>query len=195
MEKIKTRTYCMVLYPEEDMSHLFALNKLEHNGYSYCAIDHDKDTYDEYDDVPPEKIGTLKKKHTHVYLRLKSPRFREPLANELEIPANYLQVCRDTKGALLYMIHDGYPTKYQYDPEQVYGSLRLELQKYLVDEDEGSRVLKILDLIDSMPKPCSYRQLLVAVCNNGFYGDFRRMGSGVKTLLDEHNGVLGMYDF
>ena len=71
----------------------------------------------------------------------------------------------------------------------------LELQKYLVDEDEGSRVLKILDLIDSMPKPCSYRQLLVAVCNNGFYGDFRRMGSGVKTLLDEHNGVLGMYDF
>lgn len=187
MEKIKTRTYCMVLYPEEDMSHMFALNTLEKNGYSYCAIDHDNDLYDEHDKCPPEKIGTLKKKHTHVYLRLKSPRFAEPLAEELGIKPNYLQVCRDSKSALLYMIHDGYPNKYQYDLESVYGSLRFELAKLLVSEDEGSRVLKILDLIDSMPVPCTYRQLLVAVCNNGLYGDFRRMGSGAKTLLEEHN--------
>ena len=169
----------MVLYPDEDMSHLFALNKLEKCGYSYCAIDHDNDTYDDYDDCDQSKIGTLKKKHTHVYLRLKSPRFAEPVAQELGIKVNYLQVCRDSKSAMLYFLHDGYPNKYQYDIENVYGSLKHEVAKLLVSEDEGSRVLKILDLIDSMPKPCSYRQLLVAVCNNGFYGDFRRMGSGV----------------
>jgi len=195
MEKIKTRTYCMVLYPEEDMSHLFALNKLEQNGYSYCAIDHDKDTYDDYDNCDKDKIGTLKKRHTHVYLRLKSPRFAEPLAEELGIKPNYLQVCRDSKSAMLYMIHDGFPNKYQYDVESVYGSLKLEVAKLLVADDEGSRVLQIRELIDSMPKPCTYRQLLIAVCNNGFYGDFRRMGSGVKTLLDEHNGLVGVYDF
>lgn len=191
MEKIKTRTYCMVLYPEEDLSHLFALQKLETNGYSYCAIDHDKDTYDDYDNCEPEKIGTLKKKHTHVYLRLKSPRFAEPLAQELGIKPNYLQVCRDSKSAMLYMLHDGYPNKYQYEIESVYGSLKIEVQKLLVSEDEGSRVLKVLDLLDTMPVPCTYRKFLVAVCENQLYGEFRRMGSFVKYLIEEHNGGVG----
>ena len=46
-----------------------------------------------------------------------------------------------------------------------------------------------------MPVPCTYRKFLVAVCENGMYGDFRRMGSGVKTLLDEHNGAgFMLYD-
>lgn len=191
MEKIKTRTYCMVLYPEEDLSHLFALRKLETNGYSYCAIDHDKDTYDDYDNCELEKIGTLKKKHTHVYIRLKSPRFAEPLADELGIKSNYLQVCRDSKSAMLYMLHDGYPNKYQYDVEAVYGSLKVEVAKLLVNEDEGSRVLKVLDLLDTMPVPCTYRKFLVAVCNNNLYGEVRRMGSFVKYLIEEHNGGVG----
>lgn len=194
MEKIKTRTYCLVLYPEEDPSHLFCMNTLEVNGYQYCAIDHDKDTYDSYDDCDDSLIGKPKKKHTHVYLRLKSPRFRDPLADELGIKPNYLQVCRDSKSAMLYMIHDGYNNKYQYEVSAVYGSLKHEVAKLLANEDEGSRVLAILDLLDSMPKPCSYRQFLVAVCQNNMYGDFRRMGSGIKTLLDEHNGYYGLYD-
>ena len=183
----------MVLYPEEDPSHLFALNKLETCGYSYCAIDHDKDIYDSYDNCDVLKIGQPKKKHTHIYLRLKSPRYAEPLAEELGIAPNYLQVCRDSKGTLLYMIHDGFPNKYQYDLDSVYGPLRFELAKLLVSDDEGSRVLQILDLIDSMPTPCTYRQLLIAVCNNGLYGDFRRMGIGVKTLLEEHNCPGGIF--
>lgn len=186
--QIKTRTYTMILYPDDDMTHLFALQKLQ-VGYNFCAIDHDRDVYDDTDDCEPELIGTLKKKHTHVYLRLKSPRFRDPLAKELGIAPNYLRECRDSKGAQLYLIHDGYPNKFQYDVEDVYGPLRHEVGKLLVNEDEGSRVLKVLDLLDSMPVPCTYRKFLVAVCENGMYGDFRRMGSGIKTLLDEHNGA------
>lgn len=191
MQKIKTRTYCMVLYPDEDMSHLFALNKLKENGYSYCAIDHDKDTYDDYDNCDESLLGTLKKKHTHVYLRLKSPRFAEPLAEELGIKPNYLEPCRDSKSAMLYMLHDGYPNKHQYDVEEVYGSLACEVSKLLVDDDEGSRVLRILDLLDTMPVPCTYRQFLIAICNNGLYGDFRRMGTFIKYLVEEHNGLCG----
>lgn len=189
MDRIKTRTYCLILYPNEDKSHYDALNKICNNGYSFCAIEHKLDTYDAYDQVDPCKIGQLKKPHTHVYLRLKSPRYREPLAEELGLKPNYLEPCRDSKGAMLYLIHDGYPTKYQYDLEEVFGPLKYELAKLLVNEDEGSRVLKILDLLDSMPVPCTYRKFLIAICENGMYGDFRRMGSGIKTLLDEHNGA------
>ena len=82
--QIKTRTYTLVLYPDEDTSHMFALEKLK-SGYNFCAIDHDKDQYDDMDDCDSSLVGTLKKKHTHVYLRLKSPRFRDPLAKELGI--------------------------------------------------------------------------------------------------------------
>ncbi len=189
MDRIKTRTYCLVLYPNEDPSHSHALDTIACNGYSYCAIEHNYDTYDAYDNVDESLIGHLKKSHVHVVLRLKSPRYREPLAEELGIKPNYLEPCRDSKGAMLYLLHEGYPNKYQYDIENVYGTLKHEVAKLLVNEDEGSRVLKVLDLLDSMPVPCTYRKLLVAVCENGMYGDFRRMGSGIKTLLDEHNGA------
>lgn len=189
----KVRCFTGILYPDEDMSHLFVLNKLK-CGYSFCAIDHDKDVYSSVDDCPVEDYGKLKKKHTHIFIRLKNPRYLVPLCEELGLRPTYLRECRDSKSALLYMIHDGYPDKYQYNIEDVYGPLRHELGKLLVSESESSRILKILDLLDSMPVPCSYRQLLVAVCENDMYGDFRRMGSGVCRLLDDHNGnIFGQF--
>lgn len=187
-DKVKTRTWLAVLYPLEDKTHFSCIQKLN-SGHSFCAIDHVFDVYDEFDTDDPELIGKQKKPHTHVYIRFKSPRFRKPIAEELGIKHTYLEPCRDTKSSLLYFLHDGYPDKYQYDIEDVYGSLKPELQKLLVDDDEGSRVLAILDLLDTMPKPCTYRKFLVAVCNNGMYSDFRRMGSGINKLLDEHNGA------
>ena len=184
-ENFKTRTFCGVWYPEEDMTHLFALNTLEKNGFSFFAIDHDRDTHDD---------GTIKKKHTHVYIRVKGPRWSHPLAKELGIEPNYLEPCRDTNATFRYFLHDGYPEKAQYDLESGYGTLVPEVRKLIINGDESSRVLQILDLLDSMSKPCTYRKFLVAVCENGMYGDFRRMGSGIKTLLDEHNGLLNLYD-
>lgn len=175
---IKTRTYCMVLYPYEDINHYAVMDKLETGGYMYLAIDHDCDT---------NENGELLKSHTHVYVRLKSPRFRKPFADELGIAENYLEECRNSKAFMQYMVHDGLPDKYQYDHDKVYGSLKHEFNKIFISSDEGSRVLQILELLDSMPRPCSYRKLLIAVCQNGMYSDFRRMGGGIMRLLDDHN--------
>ena len=61
MENFKTRNFRAVLYPEEDLTHLFALNKLDSGGYFYCACDHDSDTYDSSNAPSPDKIGELKK--------------------------------------------------------------------------------------------------------------------------------------
>lgn len=191
-KQIKSRAFVGVWYPDEDMSHLFAINKLNECGYKYVAIDHDKDVYDSHDECDPSLLGSLKKKHTHVYIRFKNPRYLEPVADELEIKTNYLQPCRDTPGALGYMIHDGFPDKYQYPVEELYGPLKVEVEKLMVCEDEGSRVLRVLDVLDSMPCPCTYRKFLVAVCECGLYGEFRRMGSGIVKLLDEHN--MHMFD-
>lgn len=186
-DKIKTRTFCGVWYPDEDMTHLFALNVLEEYGFQYCAINHDKDTYTDEDDIPEGKsVGDLKKPHTHVYIRFRSARFLNAVCKELKIEENYLQPCRNSVGQLLYMVHDGYPSKYQYDVSEVYGSLACEVKKSKTMEDEGLRVLRILEILDSLPTRCTYRDFLTAVCKAGLYSDFRKLGSGAKYLLDEH---------
>lgn len=183
----KSRAFIGVWYPDEDFTHLLALNLLQENGYSYVAINHDKDTYDELDNCEPHLIGSLKKAHTHVYIRFKNPRYVAPVAEELGIKENYIYPCSNTPGALSYMIHDGYPKKYQYSTEELYGPLKVEVEKLTVCEDEGCRVLRVLDVLDSLPYPVTYRKFLVAVCNCGLYGEFRRMGSGVIKLLEERN--------
>lgn len=191
--KIKTRTFVGVWYPDEDLSHMFALNILNEYGFQYCAINHDKDTYSSEDDIPEGKqIGDLKKSHTHVYIRFRSARFLDAVAKELKIAPNYLEPCRNSVGALLYMIHDGYPSKYQYSPEDVYGPLSCEVKKSKTMEDEGLRVLRILEILDSFDKHIvTYRDFLTAVCKAGLYSDFRKLGAGAKYLLDERN--LGDY--
>lgn len=61
------------------------------------------------------------------------------------------------------------------------------LEKLLVCQDEGEKVKTIVSMIDSAPGKLSYRSILLKACDNGLYGEFRRLGSGIKYLLDEHN--------
>lgn len=176
----------MVLYPEDPL-HCAVMERLESSGYSYCAILHNMDIYDSNDTDDESKIGMLKKDHWHVVISLKNPRFRMPLADELGVTPNYLEVCRNRDSALLYLVHDGFPNKYQYDTSCCFGSLAPLINKLLSDESESSRVLRVLDVLDSLPCPASYRMFLVKCCELDLYGDFRRMGSGVIRLLEEHN--------
>lgn len=192
--KKKYRTVRLLLYAHEDPAHIFAMKKLAENGYSFVAIDHDKDLYSEDDECSPEKIGTLKKKHTHVVIRFGGPRYPKPFCESLGISLNYCFVCDNPKNAMLYLVHYGYEDKHQYDFEECYGPLKFELSKYLECDNEADRVLRVLDILDTLPKPATYRQFLVKACENGLYSEFRRLGAGVSKLLDEHNGLVGFYD-
>lgn len=171
------------------------MNVLEKNGYSYVAINHDKDIYTEEDTSDKSKIGTLKKPHTHVVVRFGGARYPTPFCEALGITMNYCFVCDNPKNAMLYLLHYGIESKHQYEFSDCYGSLRFELSKYLDCDNEADRVLRVLDILDSLPKPCSYRKFLVACCENGLYSEFRRLGSGIGKLLDEHNEMIGVYGF
>lgn len=193
--KKKYRTVRLVLYPYEDATHKIAMDKLKNSDFSFVAIDHDKDLYTEEDDCSPEKIGTLKKNHTHVVVRFGGARYPTPFVESLGITLNYCFVCDNPKNAMLYLVHYGFENKHQYELSECYGPLRFELAKYLECDSESDRVLRVLDILDSLPKPTSYRKFLVACCENGMYSEFRRLGVGVSKLLDEHNGLLNFYDF
>lgn len=193
--KKKYRTVRLLLYPLEDPTHFEAMKKINNAGFSFVACDHDRDTYTEDDDCPPEKIGTLKKPHTHVVVRFGGARYPTPFCESLGIKINYCFECDNPKNAMLYLVHHGFPNKFQYEFSDVYGSLRFELAKYLECDTESDRVLRVLDILDSLPKPTTYRKFLVACCENGMYSEFRRLGVGVSKLLDEHNGLCNFYDY
>lgn len=187
----RSRCWCLVLYPDDE-THLQCIRKLNQGGYTYAAIMHDSDKWEE-GESPAHIANEPKKEHWHVVLRFQNPRWRESIAEELGIAPNYLEKCRDRDSALLYLVHDGFPNKHQYDLSEVFGPLATNLAKLLVDEDEGSRVLTLVGMIEQMERPVTYKQVLMMACQNGLYGDFRRLGVGIKWLLDEHNGV-GQYN-
>lgn len=186
----------MRLYPE-DPTHSNAIELLKSNGSQFAAILHDKDVWKETDpefDPAKHKDGELKKAHWHIVLCVgNNPRYRIPIANELGIPKYCLEPCRNKDAALTYLIHDGYPDKYQYDSEEVFGSLAPAVARLVSDDTEETKVLRVLEVLDDLPVPVTYRALLTKCCQLGLYAELRRMGSGAMRLLDEHNAEMVRY--
>lgn len=186
MTKFKSRCIKLVLYPEDE-THLNAVHTICNGGYNYALILHDADIWEEADSAfDPERhtVGDKKKEHFHVVLKFQNPIWSSSLAAELGIAENYMMPGHNLNEALTYLIHFGFENKHQYDIECVQGTLLPKLQKLIVDEDEGERVLRIIDMIDSSPSP-TYREILIKCCKAGLYGEFRRLGAGVKFLLEE----------
>lgn len=191
-QKDRDRKWRVNLYPD-DPSHKQALSLLDAEGYKYVGILHDKDVVDA-DDVAEGKytedqIGTPKKAHYHLVLKFPNPVYYKALAKKLGITENYIRECANFDEACKYLVHATKKSvdKYQYDSSELFGSLVGQVKKLLADEDEGARVLEIVKTIDSTPGRASYRDILIWACKNGLYGEFRRLGTGVKFLLDEHN--------
>lgn len=185
MENPKSRTWCMVLYPEDE-THINCISLLTQSGYDFAYILHDKDTWDE-NESPNHEKGEIKKEHWHVVLKVKNPRYRNAVADELGISPNYLEPCRDIKKSLLYLVHDGYDTKFQYDVTDVQGPLVSQLETALACDSEAERVIELVHIIDQSPGACSYREILLKACKAGLWSEFRKLGTGVKCLIDEHN--------
>lgn len=187
MDKFKTRNFILVLYPDDE-THLEAISRICNGGYNYAVIMHDSDVWiaeDPHFDSNKHTVGEKKKEHFHVVLSFRNPVWSTSLASELGIAHNYLRPSHDLNESLLYLIHFGSPSKFQYDLELVTGPLKTRLEKNLIDESEDDRVQRLIELIENTPQP-SYLKLLKASCRAGLYGDFRRMGAfAIKMILEE----------
>lgn len=182
--KFRDRKFVAVLYPE-DPTHLECMDKLKSGGYNYAAILHNEDLYEDGDHA-----GEKKKPHWHIVLRFKNAVWNTSVAKELGIEPNYLQACKNVDGALVYLVHYGHEDKHQYDLEEVFGPLQTRLAALLADDDESTRALNIYDIIRNSPGIVTYTEVFEKACKSGLYGDFRRMGTGVKWLIDEHNACV-----
>ena len=179
--KFRDRKFVAVLYPE-DQTHVDCIAKLNEGGYNFAAILHDQDVYED-----GENKGELKKPHWHIVLRFKNAVWNTAVAKELGITLNYLEACKDQDSSLLYLVHYGREEKAQYDYEEVFGPMRIKLSTLLADTDEGTRVLSLVDIVESSPGPIGTSELLKKAVAAGLYADLRRMGHLATCLVREHN--------
>lgn len=177
------RHWSFVLYPQEDETHLSALNYIREN-FEYAEIVHDKDLTEN---------GDLKKTHTHVVISFPNAVWASSLEKQLGIHIIGSNVSTVLKSALLYLIHKGVPEKYQYSLDDVTGSLKSVLERSLrtydkVNENEG--VLSIISFIDSFPSYMPLSFLITFCCNNNMYDVFRRSQYTFIKLLEQHNRYM-----
>lgn len=190
--RFRDRKYVAMLYPE-DPTHAACIEKLKTGGYNFAAILHDRDVWSKDDPkFNPEKHkeGEPKKAHWHVVIKFSNPVWNVPTAKDLGIAPNYLERCSTLDGSLLYLVHEGNPDKYQYELKDVFGPLAVRLASLLADDDEGTRALTIFNLIKNSPGIVTYSEIFEKAVKGGLYGDFRRMGTGVMWLINDHNNEL-----
>lgn len=187
MKKFRSRKLCLLLYPDEDISHKKALEYIKLN-YDHAYIVHDKDKDEE---------GNLKKKHTHVVISLPNAKWNTSLSEEIGVPVNYIERCKSFDNALEYLIHFNDDSKFQYDISEVKGTLTKKLFKIInnYDKDENEKVLELLDFIEnsSIVDDISFLRYCSSI---GYYDVVRRSASWFMRIIDRHNSdiINGSYN-
>lgn len=135
----RARCFCMVLYPYEDEKHCNALEYISKN-FDYAFIEHNFDKYEE--DAEEHKKGELKKSHMHVLIYLKNARTDKSISEELEI--EHVETC-NFYAYTRYMIHLGYPNKFQYDKKQIITNMQNRIDNALTrdynSDEQDTRLL------------------------------------------------------
>lgn len=149
----RSRTFACELYPE-DNDHMQILEYIKKNfEYAYILHDSDKwenDVLDEEENIK-YKAGEIKKEHYHVIISLKNARTDKSLLEELNI--KHIETC-NFYAYTRYLIHLGYPAKYQYSSNQIITNMQLRVNNALKrdynSEEQDARIL--LDYIFSKTK-------------------------------------------
>lgn len=187
MNNERSTNWALVLYPSEDSTHKKALDYIINNYSKYAYIKHDSDLLDN---------GDLKKEHYHVVIQFTNYRWRNAVADELQITPNYLEKIRNLENSLKYLIHFNNSDKYQYDISLVQGTLKQKLIGYLntTDKSESDKVIELLDFLESQKGYVNLSNFLRYVCSINMYDIYRRSASTFIRLLEEHNNRQTLKD-
>ncbi len=179
MERFRSRNFRLLLYPDCE-AHVKAYEAIQAKGTVYAMILHDRD-------LDPDHPGEMKKAHWHFVLKYKNAIWSSALAKDLGIEENYIMKCDNLDGALLYLVHHECEDKAPYELSEVTGKLATRLAFLLADDDESTRALNIYEIIKSCAPPVTYTDVFLKACHAGLYSDFRRLGAGVTSLINDIN--------
>lgn len=189
----KFRNWCMILYPDNE-KHLEYKKYILANNKSVYIL-HDKDEVEggqlnEFDDKGKKKA------HFHIYFEFESPRSLKSVCTYLgleECDLHLLQSCKSKWAYLKYILHFGYPEKFQYSIDDLKGDndLIYKLNKKIMNDgmSEEKRVLELIQLINSQDGFISINEFAETVCYLGKWDIYRRSAIIFKSLIDEHNRI------
>lgn len=198
----RAQNWAVLLYPDDE-THANALARLQMLDVNFAGILHDKDVYDDDDMTLGHVKGEKKKPHFHIVLSYEYQRSHKSVADTLGIDGRFIKpigrtegaVFPDRKSALGYLVHLG-TSGYQYSRDELFGPLAPAVPMACDDKpDENALVKQLVDLIDTLPVPCTYKKMVIASCNAGLYPVLRRLGYLSGKLLDEHNDNGKHYDW
>ena len=182
----RTRSFNLLLYPD-NTEHEKVLKMLTESVYSFVGICHDKDIYTE--DSENHCAGELKKEHYHIIIKFENARTKSAVAKELEIDERFIDETKSFNSFSKYLLHRGEPDKYQYDTDELFGTLKNRVIKMLDVRTEDELALSVFDLLDSERRVISLTEFGRICASNGIYSCFRRAGSQMIRMIDEHNEI------
>lgn len=172
----RSRTWMILLY-DDDPTHKVVIDEtLPELDWNYAGILHDQD-----EGVKP---------HNHIVVLFKDGRKKADVAKDLGIEPRWLRAWDKQKKALRYLCHKDNPTKFQYKPDLIYGTLAEKAITQCSKGDalsEKQSVDEIVSLLDEIEGFVSYSFFLKLMNERGLFSVFRRMGIIAVRLLDEHN--------
>ena len=177
-EKYRSRVHMLLLYPS-DIGHVEALEKIKASyDYAYCL--HDKDIAED---------GSTKKAHWHVVLRFNQAVWSSAICKELAIEHNYIENVKRFDNALQYLIHYNDTDKAQYAINEVFGNLKQKLVESInkVEKSEGEKVVELIQFIKGYDGHLRVTDFAEYCALNGYWAEFRRSGSILCKIIDEHN--------
>ena len=187
---MRSKVFLLLLYPDEDVSHAKALEFVKAN-YDYAAICQDKDVYleDTTTNGVEHKEGDLKKAHYHVVVRFKNARWLSGVANELGITENYIRVSHNFVRSLLYLVHYYEEDKYQYNPNEVFGTLKQRFKEAYSSEgkSESEKIMDIFNEIDKCEFKVDFQVFVRHIASIGYWDVLRRSSSLILRYIDVHN--------
>lgn len=183
----RSRTWVLVLYPQENDSHRLILDTIQRNisqSWQWVSINHQGEDKEDSDERG--------KDHTHILVRFENAVYRNSLLHAFNINLDnqhFLRSCKSYKGYLLYMIHHGYFEKIQYDIDDMEGCVEIKTDlKHFRDktEREDMKVKKLLTWIESQGI-ISTTDLVHYALDENLWSEYRRAQHTFKDLIREHN--------
>lgn len=181
MENKKYRNYEIILYPE-NQEHIDVLYKVKKD-FKYAYILHNKDRKDD---------GELKKEHWHVQVFLDNQKTLSAFSKQIGLQDNMqlIQIIKDKKKAIRYLVHVDNDEKESYDVEDIITNIDIASYFSNLISDESVDIDNMFSFIDEYKGYLSYRTFFRFVRDSNIWSNYRRNQFAINKLIDEHNADL-----
>lgn len=169
----KYRVFSGVIYPDStsyDYDAVLSSLKARFKEWAYCL--HDSDVNDD---------GEQKKSHVHWVAR-GDPRTLSAVSRFMGLKENEVELGKNFKALVQYLIHLNDPSKYQYSPDSVVSNIP-DIKNYFRNLSEGQLVKDLA----SAKKSMSWFDLVQYSIENDCYDVFRRNLGVLKLIWIEDN--------